>query len=109
MHIRYGFNIEIEVVQPTTILTMMDVEPARRHAIIEERPFRATGVEGSESYIDAFGNLCRRVRALPGTVGLSLDGVISDHGEPDTVAPDAAAAAIAELPTETLPFLLGSR
>ena len=26
MRIRYGFNIEIDVTQPTTILTAMDVE-----------------------------------------------------------------------------------
>jgi transglutaminase-like putative cysteine protease len=109
MHIRYGFNIEIDVVRPTTILTMMDVEPARRHAIIEERPFSATPAAEVESYIDLFGNLCRRVRALPGRVALSLDGVISDCGLPDPVAPDASEICVSELPTETLPFLLGSR
>jgi transglutaminase-like putative cysteine protease len=109
MQIRYGFNIEIDVPQAVTILTALDVESDRRRDIIEERPFSATSSGGVEVYTDGFGNICRRIQALPGTMSLSLDGVIYDSGVPDPIAPDAAQIPVAELPVETLPFLLASR
>lgn len=109
MHIRYGFNIEIDIPQPTTILTAMDVEPRRRRDIVEEAPFRATSMASVETFTDCFGNLCRRIEALPGTVALTLEGVIQDSGELDCHDPDARQVPVAELPVETLPFLRASR
>jgi transglutaminase-like putative cysteine protease len=109
MRIRYGFNIKIDVTQPITLLTAMDVEPARRSDIVHERPLLTGSVGHVEGYTDSFGNLCRRISAAPGTVSLSLDGVIQDSGEPDPVAPDAEQIDVAKLPVETLPFLLASR
>ncbi len=109
MHIRYGFNIEIDVTQPTTILTAMDVEQARRGEILHEQPFRASSVSSVERYTDSFGNLCRRIRAIPGTVSLALEGVIQDSGQPDPVVPDAPQIEVAKLPVDALPFLLASR
>jgi transglutaminase-like putative cysteine protease len=109
MRIRYGFAIEIDVPQDITILTALDVEPDRRKDIVHERPFTANGATAVESFIDGFGNLCRRIACPPGTVALSLEGVIEDNGVPDPVAADAVQSPIGELPVETLPFLLASR
>ena len=73
MHIRYGYTIEIETAQPTTLLTALDVETRRRGDIVYEEPFRVTGsgpinglgsIEAGakvDSFIDVFGNRCRRV------------------------------------------------
>ena len=109
MHIRYGFTIEIDIAQPVTILTALDVEQARHVDIVREQPFSASSVASVEPYTDCFGNLCRRIAARPGTVSLSLDGVIQDSGLPDPIVTDAAQIDIAALPVETLPFLLASR
>jgi transglutaminase-like putative cysteine protease len=109
MHIRYGFTIEIDVTQPTTILTAMDVEPSRRGHILHERALKTSGVTRIEHYTDSFGNLCRRLGAMPGTVSLALEGIIEDSGLPDPAAPDAGQIDVSELPVETLPFLLASR
>jgi len=109
MRIRYGFNIEIDVTQPTTILTAMDVEQSRHADIVHEGPLKTAGVTRGEHYTDPFGNLCRRLIAVPGTVSLALEGVIEDSGRPDPVAPDAGLIDVADLPVETLPFLLASR
>ena len=109
MHIRYGFNIEIDITQPTTILTAMDVEQARRGEILHERPLQVRSVSSVERYTDSFGNLCRRIRAVPGTVSLALEGVIEDSGLPEPVVPNAAQITTEKLPVETLPFLLASR
>jgi len=109
MQIRYGFNIEIDVTQPTTILTAMDVEPPRRGHILHERPLKTTSIERTERYTDCFGNLSRRLIATPGTVSLALEGIIEDSGQPDPVVPNAEQIDVSMLPVETLPFLLASR
>jgi transglutaminase-like putative cysteine protease len=109
MRIRYGFNIKIDISQPMTLLTAMDVEQARRGDIVHERPLMTGSVNHVERFTDSFGNPCRRIQALPGTVSLSLEGVIQDSGKPDPVVPDAEQIDVSQLPIETLPFLLASR
>jgi transglutaminase-like putative cysteine protease len=109
MRIRYGFNIKIDVTQPMTLLTAMDVEQARRGDIVHEQPLMTGSVAHVERFTDSFGNLCRRIQALPGTVSLSLEGIIQDSGKPDPVVPDAEQFDVSQLPVETLPFLLASR
>jgi len=109
MRIRYGFNIEIDVTQPTTILTAMDVEQDRRGDIVHERSLTTSSVTRVERYTDHFGNLCRRLAAVPGTVSLALEGIIEDSGRPDPIVPDAGQIEVGDLPVETLPFLLASR
>ena len=109
MHIRYGFNIEIEVPNPTTVITAFDVHPERRAEIVEERPLYVTPPSEVETYRDDFGNLCRRIQAIPGPVTFRTEGIVSDSGNTDTVAPSAEALPVADLPPETLQFLSGSR
>jgi transglutaminase-like putative cysteine protease len=109
MRIRYGFNIKIDVSQPMTLLTAMDVEPARRGDIVDERPLMTGSVSQVEQFTDSFGNLCRRIQALPGTVSLSLEGIIQDSGKHDPVVLHAEQSDVSQLPVETLPFLLASR
>jgi transglutaminase-like putative cysteine protease len=109
MRIRYGYTIEIDISQPMTLLTAMDVEWGRRGDILHEHPLKTTSVATVERYTDGFGNLCRRIQANPGTVLLSLEGVIRDSGEHDPYVPDAEQVDVANLPVETLPFLLASR
>ena len=109
MQIRYGFNIEIDVSQPVTILTALDIERGRQSDIIHERPFAANRASGVERFTDVFGNVRRRIQGLPGTISLSLEGLIRDSGEPDPVVADLPDTPVADLPVETLPFLLASR
>jgi transglutaminase-like putative cysteine protease len=109
MLIRYGFNIEIDVWQETTILTALDIASERRVDLVEERPFAATSVASVQQYTDGFGNICRRIDGLPGTIAMSLEGIVHDDGKPDPVAWDAEQMPVSKLPVETLPFLLASR
>jgi hypothetical protein len=41
MYIRYGFDIAVELFQPTTLLTMMDVHSSRSADIVEQTHFKA--------------------------------------------------------------------
>lgn len=109
MLIRYGYTIEVETAQPTTFLTALDVEAVRRQDIIREEPFSLTGPATLESFTDQHGNFCRRVSVDAGVTRLSSRGLIRDSGEPDPVVPDAPIVPVAELPADTLPFLLASR
>jgi transglutaminase-like putative cysteine protease len=109
MLIRYGFNIEIDVWQETTILTALDIASERRADLVKERPFTATSVASVQQYTDGFGNTCRRIDGLPGTISMSLEGVVHDDGQPDPIAWNAEQMPVSMLPVETLPFLRASR
>jgi transglutaminase-like putative cysteine protease len=109
MHIRYGFDIEVELFQPTTLVTMMDVHSSRSMDVLQQSWFQAGDAVPVETLRDAYGNIIRRLTADPGTIPLKLSGVIADNGMEDEIAPDAAAVALSELPAETLPFLMASR
>lgn len=109
MRIRYGFDIEIDVSQPTTILTAFDVESHRRGDIVWERPLLTECVERIELYADMFGNRCRRIQAAPGTVRMAMEGMIEASRKPDPVVANAPVVPVCDLPIETLPFLLASR
>ena len=42
MLIRYGFDINIQLWQPTTLITAMDVHRSQRNAIVEENEFQTS-------------------------------------------------------------------
>jgi transglutaminase-like putative cysteine protease len=109
MRIRYGFDIELTLFQPTTIVTLMDVHPSRRRHVSNERPFHSSTDIPVETFIDSFGNLSRRMTAEAGTLGLRLEGIVRDTGLPDEVDESADTVALSDLPTDAIPFLMASR
>jgi transglutaminase-like putative cysteine protease len=109
MQIRYGFNIELTFIQPTTVVTLMDIHPSRRRDVIRESGFHASQPVEVEAFIDSYGNLSRRLTAQAGSLALRLDGVVRDSGLPDDVDWSADAAPLSELPADVLPFLMASR
>ena len=109
MQIRYGFDIELSLYQPTTIVLLMDIHSSRRHNIIKEHQLRVSQGIRAHSIVDPAGNLARRVTANAGALSLKLDGIIFDHGLPDPVNIWADATPVAELPVDVMPFLMPSR
>jgi transglutaminase-like putative cysteine protease len=109
MLIRYGYSIEVSVLQPTPFVTCLDVHPDRRGDIVEEEGLRLDPHQPVHSYLDGFGNLCRRFTAVPGPVTLTSAGIVRDSGEPDPIVADAPVVPVSQLPDETLVYLLGSR
>jgi transglutaminase-like putative cysteine protease len=109
MLIRYGFHIGLQVVQPTPLITALDIHPERRGDIVEEQ---ALGIEPSgplHSYIDGFGNLCRRAVIQPGETVLSCTGIVRDSGHPDAYDTAAEQVPVDALPDDALIYLLASR
>jgi transglutaminase-like putative cysteine protease len=109
MLIHYGFDIELMLVQPTTVVMLMDVHPSRRRDVLKESEFHSSQPIGVEGFIDSFGNQSRRLTADAGPLALRLQGIMRDSGRPDDVDPSAKAAALAEIPADVLPFLMASR
>jgi transglutaminase-like putative cysteine protease len=109
MLIRLGYDIQFTIGQPVPIVAMLSVHPSRRQDL--QGPDRVTvdgGVEASE-YVDAFGNICTRMLAQPGTLRLTNSVVIEDSGLLDPFAPDAREIPVEDLPPDVLRFLMPSR
>jgi transglutaminase-like putative cysteine protease len=109
MHIRYGYDIALELAQPATILAMMDVHSDFRGRVAEETDLKITPAIAAERLIDAHGNIVRRLSAPAGSVSLRLEGVFRSDGREDEVDTAAEAVAPSDSPPNTLPFLRPSR
>jgi transglutaminase-like putative cysteine protease len=109
MQIRYGFDIALELAQPSTILTMMDVHSDLRRHIAEETELELAPVTAAERFVDSRGNVVRRLSAPAGPASLRLGGVYGCDGREDEVDQAATIVAASDLPPETLPYLLPSR
>jgi transglutaminase-like putative cysteine protease len=107
--IRYGFDVALDLAQPTTILTMMDVHSEVRRGVAEETELEFAPPMPTERFVDDSGNIVRRLSAPAGTVSLRLQGVFRSDGWEDEVDTDAEAVASPNVPQETLPFLRPSR
>jgi len=109
MHIRYGYDIALELAQPATILAMADVHSDFRGCIVEETEFEVVPAMAAERFVDDSGNVVRRLSAPAGSVSLRLQGVFRSDGREDETDPSAEIVGASDLPPETLPFLRASR
>ena len=109
MLIRYGYEMTFTCGVPTSMVSQLDVHPSCVPAVRAETPFTARPHVVSWLYADVFGNRCRRFNAPSGDLTISNAGVIEVSGLPDPVAADAAEIPVADLPDDTLLYLVGSR
>jgi hypothetical protein len=89
MLIKYGFDIEVRLWQPTTLITTMDVHASRRDAVAWESIFELSDAALLETFFDDEDNKIRRLTAGPGVVGMKLTGVVNDSGALDDCDPSA--------------------
>ncbi len=109
MHIRFGYELIYDCLQPATMLLMLNTHPSRAaDLIVPDRMTRDPEVP-IRSYFDGFGNQCSRILVPSGQIRLSALGLISDTGTPDIVVADAPQQPVDALPDEVLVFLLSSR
>ena len=71
MNIRYGYDVALDLGQPATILTMMDVHSDFRRGIVEERELEVSPAIAAERFVDDNGNIVRRLSAPAGSVSLA--------------------------------------
>ncbi len=109
MLINYGYEITIAVAKPTPLICLLDVHPDRRADVQAETPFRSAPPVATSTYVDAFGNQCRRLMAPAGELTLTLDGTIADKGQLEPIVTTAAEVPVERLPPDAIVYLLGSR
>jgi len=109
MLIRLGYDIELELSQPMTVVAMLNVHPSRIADLAEPDEIQISQWLRKDDYLDSFGNRCLRISAPGGPLRLSNSTLIFDSGEPDAVDPDAPRNAIELLPPDTLRYLVASR
>ncbi len=109
MKIRIGFDITYECPQPTPMILMVNVHYSRISDMITPDHLIADPPVPLRAYRDSFGNWCSRIVAPKGLLRLRTDALLNDSGQPDIVVAQARQTPVAELPDETLMFLLGSR
>ena len=109
MLIRTGFDISIDVSQPTAFMMLLSIHPSRAHDLRSPHVMAFTPNIEASDFIDVFGNTVTRIVAQPGTTRMRTDFLVTDSGLPDRVNWAAEQHPIEDLPPECLPFLLGSR
>jgi transglutaminase-like putative cysteine protease len=109
MLIRIGYDIELELSRPLTLVAILNVHPSRTADLVEPDEIRISPSVLKDSYSDSFGNRCTRITAPQGPLILSNSTLINDSGEPDPVDWSAPMVPIDRLPPEVLQFLVASR
>ncbi len=109
MRIQTGFDIAFTVQAPTPMILMLNVSQGREADLEAPETIRSDPPVPMTSYLDVYGNRCQRLTAPPGAIRFSSASVIRDSGTPDAIDWSAPQHDLAELPPETLQFLLGSR
>lgn len=109
MLLRLGYDMQFELPEPAACVAQLRIHASRAAGLRAPDTVRLEPEIPTEEYIDSFGNLCTRFLAPAGTLRLSATTLFEDAGLPDPVSPAAKAHPIAELPAETLRFLLPSR
>jgi hypothetical protein len=78
MLIRYGYEITVNCAQPSAMVCLMSVSEDRKDDIrVPERVF-TTPIIATTTYVDSFGNRCRRLVAPAGDLTIWGDATIED-------------------------------
>ena len=109
MHIRTGFTIAFDTVGPTPMNLLLNVRPERRSDLVTPEVITFDPPIAARQHVDAFGNLCTRIRAPGGRLTMAADITIADSGRPDDQALEARQIPVQDLPDDVLVYLLGSR
>jgi len=109
MLIRYGFDITVTCQVPTPMVSMLSAHGERAHHIRQAEQWVTTPPVATRTYVDLYGNHCRRFVAPQGDIALWGDGTIEDGGAPDPVLSGAREVPVPDLPDDCLIYLLGSR
>jgi transglutaminase-like putative cysteine protease len=109
MRIRIGHEMTIQTLQDTPLICLTTPEIARQRDYVFPEDFKTTPSVPIQSYVDRFGNICRRMTAPAGAFIIYSDITVNDPGTRDQADFNAAEWPVEALPTEVLGFLTASR
>lgn len=108
MLVRVGCSFAHRATVP--VHAVVQVEPRRDvAAIVVEEGWHNDPPGDGTTYLDLYGNLCRRLTIADGRSSLNYDALVEIDGSADPVRTDAKEVAAAALPADTLGFTLPSR
>jgi transglutaminase-like putative cysteine protease len=109
MRLRIGYDMTFETPAVSPIICLLNVHQ-RQSAQLEQPDYlRTEPVVPLQTYIDGFGNLCTRMVLQPGRTRITSDAIFYANRAYDPVNSSAIQHEVADLPPDTLEFLLGSR
>jgi transglutaminase-like putative cysteine protease len=107
--LRVGYEFVYECALPTPMLLLLNVHSSRvADMVVPDHVLTDPPLPVTRHY-DGFGNLCSRLVLPAGETRLSADAIVRDSGCFDEFVPGARQHAVADLPGETLQYLLSSR
>ncbi len=109
IHIRIGFEIIVECSHPTPMLLALWPHQSVLPRIVGASDIRFEPELAIQVYEDMFGNTCGRAQIPPGRTCLWSDCIVKDDGTSDEYNWNARQHEIADLPPETLTYLIASR
>jgi transglutaminase-like putative cysteine protease len=109
MLIKGGFNLAFACAAPTPLILTVRVRPERGGDFVQPELITFYPDIPRSDYVDGFGNICTRLTAPPGRLSIWNRFIIADSGLRERLPVDAHQHNVAELPHNTLRYLLGSR
>jgi transglutaminase-like putative cysteine protease len=109
MKIRTGYKLTYDCPERVVMLMMISLHRSRLGDLLTPADITITGGTLTRCYEDWFGNICTLITAPPGRLTIASDFLIQDSGQLDEYNPAAEQHDVADLPSEVLIFLLGSR
>ena len=109
MRLRVGCRFEHEATAPTAAVVLVEPHPEAPGALLEERWSSEPTLE-TTSFVDLYGNRCRRLVLPEGASTFSYDALATVSPDPDPVpSPSEVQHPIEALPDELLHWLFASR
>ena len=109
MRLRLGCRFEHEASSPTAAVVLVEPHFEAAGGIVAERWSSEPAVEAT-SFVDVYGNRCRRLLLPEGVSTFSYDALVTVAPDPDPVpGPDDVQHRVEALPDELLHWLLASR
>ena len=104
-----GFNLAFQFSEVTPLILMVHLRPELQKDLVQPEVLTFYPAVPHSNYIDGFGNVCTRLVAPAGKLSIWNRFVIADNGMAERLPYDSYQHSVAELPEETLVYLLGSR
>ena len=109
MRLRVGCRFVHDATSPTPAVVLAEPHGELREQVVEERWWSEPDL-ASSTYVDLYGNRCRRIELPEGTSEVNYDGLVEIDPEPDELpAARDAQHRIEDLPDNLLHWLLPSR